>query len=169
MAVNTKKVTGTRDLKFASLDEVLAAAEAIDPATATTLGNWSAAQIVEHVARFMTASREGFPADMKPPLFVRLPIMAVRSLVVSRTPPRGVKLPQQMVDAFIPPADFPWDKAIAHLRAEVEAINSGERFTAPSPLFGKLSHEQWVKLHCRHASMHFGYIIPAEAPASEAA
>jgi len=119
MAVNTKKVTGTRDLKFASLDEVLAAAEAIDPATATTLGNWSAAQIVEHVARFMTASREGFPPELKPPLLVRLPFMLVRGLVVNRKPPRGVKLPQQMVDAFIPPADFPWDKAIAHLRAEV--------------------------------------------------
>ncbi len=169
MAINTKKVTGTRDLRFNSLDEILAEAEVIDPATATTLGNWTAAQIVEHVARFMTASRTGFPADMKPPLFLRVPFTLLRGLVVHRKPPRGVKMPRQMVDAFVPPAETNWDDALSHLRSEVNAINNGERFTRPSPLFGKLSHEQWLKLHCGHAAMHMGYILPAKAAASEAA
>jgi hypothetical protein len=32
--------------------------------------------------------------------------------------------------------------------------------TATSPVLGRLSHEQWVQFHCRHAEMHFSFMHP---------
>lgn len=30
----------------------------------------------------------------------------------------------------------------------------------PNPIFGKMSHEEWIKLHLRHAELHQSFFHP---------
>lgn len=46
------------------------------------------------------------------------------------------------------------------LRRQIQRVQDGERFTQASPIFGKLSHEQWVNLHLKHAELHLGFLDP---------
>ena len=68
----------------------------------------------------------------------------------------GFKLPRRF--AFLQPEPaVSWGQAVDDLRAAVDRAET-HRMTHPSPVFGRLSHEQWVRLHCRHAEMHFGFL-----------
>ena len=33
-----------------------------------------------------------------------------------------------------------------------------ERFTHDSPIFGKLTHEQWITLNAGHATLHLSFL-----------
>ena len=46
------------------------------------------------------------------------------------------------------------------LGAAIERAGS-QRMKHPSPVLGKLSHEQWEQLHCRHAELHLSFLHPA--------
>jgi hypothetical protein len=35
--------------------------------------------------------------------------------------------------------------------------------TAPSPILGTLTHEEWIAMHLRHAELHLGFLIPEQA------
>ena len=59
--IDTTKVTGRRTLHFNSLDEIAADVEMLTKAREIkTLGNWSAGQVVQHVATTMNKSIDGF-------------------------------------------------------------------------------------------------------------
>lgn len=32
--------------------------------------------------------------------------------------------------------------------------------TRPNPVFGVMTHEEWMALHVNHARLHFGFFIP---------
>jgi len=36
--------------------------------------------------------------------------------------------------------------------------------TRPSPLFGPMSYEEWIKLHLRHSELHLSFLIPDSYP-----
>ncbi|MCA9290993.1 MAG: DUF1569 domain-containing protein [Phycisphaerales bacterium] len=156
MTVNTK-TAARRTLHFESLDDLLADVDAAGDAPGST-GNWTAAQNVEHVSRLIGGSFDGF--DAKGPLLIRLLLKVMRGSVLNRPMKPGIKLPANFT-AFVPPADVTWADATAHLRRLVERARAGEQMTHPSPILGAMSNEDWVKLHCRHAEMHFGFIQPA--------
>jgi len=44
------------------------------------------------------------------------------------------------------------------LRSALARLDADEKFTQPSPLLGRLSHEQWVRMQLGHASMHLGFL-----------
>jgi hypothetical protein len=51
MAVETKKVTGRRDISYSSYDELLADAQSVAASdNVKMVGNWSLAQIFQHLA-----------------------------------------------------------------------------------------------------------------------
>ena len=33
----------------------------------------------------------------------------------------------------------------------------------PNPVFGPLTHEQWIQLNLRHAELHLGFLVPQSA------
>ena len=72
--IDTGKVAGRRELHFNSLDDILADVDRLASSREIrTLGNWSAGQIFEHVARVMDKSIDGSeqPAG-RPPLHLPL-------------------------------------------------------------------------------------------------
>jgi hypothetical protein len=45
------------------------------------------------------------------------------------------------------------------LRAAIDRLNR-EPKRAPSPVFGKMTREEWDQLHLRHAELHLSFFVP---------
>lgn len=153
----TKKVTDRRRLSFTSLDDILADVEALDGSAIRTTGNWTAAQIVQHVTDVITLSVDGFGFKLALPL--RVLGRLLRSQALTRPMRPGFNVPHAM-RARLPSDQLPFEQAVASFRQGIGRAKS-ERMTKASPLLGALTHEQWVQLHCRHAEMHLSFVHPA--------
>lgn len=161
-AINTKQVSDRRTVKLATLDDLAAEADRIAQAEATgavrPLGNWSPGQNLQHLARFMTCSIDGFGG--KPPVWLRL-LGRVMRLVFGKKlflnpPPPGMQLPPDL--PFVPDAEVGAAGAAAELRAVIDRVKGGAKFLPASPVLGRLSREQWIELHLRHAEMHLSFV-----------
>lgn len=163
MPIDTTNVTDYRTLKFSSLADVLADAERIAASdragTLRRTGNWTAAQNFNHIAAFMEYPYDGYPAELSnPPWFVRVILKLMKSKYMRGPLPRGVKIPK-IPGGTVGATDGPVDAAVMRLKKAAERLKVAAP-TVPNPVFGPLSHEEWVQLHCRHAELHFGYLHP---------
>lgn len=146
-----------RTVRYSTLDEFLADAEQILSAPHQTIGEWTAGQILEHLARTMNASIDGF--GMKAPWLLRVTIgawMKNSSLIKPLKP--GFKLPKK-ASKFIPAADVSETEALASCQRAVRRLDA-EDPTAPHPMFGNMAREEWIQLHLRHAELHMSFIVP---------
>lgn len=143
-----------RSLRFESLDEIEAEAHRLvahpDP---PTTGNWTPAQSIWHVARYIRASVEGYPTQM--PWLMRKfgPLMKRRTLERGFKP--GWKLPQSTNQHMVADAQTTGEQAIEMMREWVHRSKT-DGFLPQNPILGPMTREDWIALHCRHAEMHFG-------------
>ena len=151
-----------RTLHFDSVNDILRDVEKLNHGEIITTGNWSAAQIVLHINEIIVMSLDGF--TFKAPWVLRVIGRLTRPYFLKRGFKPGFKVPPN-APSLIPPSDTAWTEALEAIRHTVQRIRNGERMTVPSPLFGKLTHEQWEQFHCRHAELHFSFMHPA-TPAS---
>ena len=157
MTVDTATVQGRRKLTFRSFDEVLADAERLVSSPNTKmLGNWPLSQLLTHLASTINGSIDGM--STKAPWFFRLigPVVKRRILKNGMSP--GFKLPKAREANAFPAASSP-QEALGKLRAAVGRLKE-ERMTARHPFFGKLTHEEWTRLHLRHAELHLSFAMP---------
>jgi hypothetical protein len=159
---NTKTVTRRDNVKLGTLDDLLAEADQIAQAeaegTARALGNWSPGQNLQHLAKFMTCSIDGFGGSMPLGLkiFGRLLRLVLGKKMLRSPPPPGLKLPADV--PFGPDAQVSASTGAADLRAVIERVRGGEAFLPASPFLGRLSREQWIELHLRHAELHLSFV-----------
>jgi hypothetical protein len=155
--VDTKAVRGRRKLTFGSFDEVLAdAARLVASPHTRTLGNWPLGQLLTHLALAINRSIDGISARV--PFLVRVLGRLRKGRVMSKGLPPGFNLPADREAAAFPaPASLV--AALETLRAAVGRLRH-ERMTAPHPVFGKLTHEEWATLHLRHAELHLSFAVP---------
>lgn len=161
--IDTKKAE-RRTLKFASIGDLrsdLAAIEAAHSAgTLRFTGNWTPGEIIDHLANLWEFSLDGFPAEINPPFFVKLFCYPMRFLFTNgKTLSPGYQLPKQAA-RIMPRPNCPFDQALARMRRLIDRVDAGERLTKPSPVFGKLSHDQWLRLHFGHCQLHLGFLHP---------
>jgi hypothetical protein len=157
MSVATKTAQGRRELNLRSLDEVVADAEKLVASPNTkTLGNWPLSQLLTHLATMINGSIDGYSA--KAPWFIRLigPFFKGRVLKNKMLP--GFKLPKDVEIGFFPRVSSP-QEALERLRTAVGRLES-ERMTTRHPILGKLTHDQWTRLHLRHAELHLSFAVP---------
>ncbi len=155
--IDTRTVTGRRALHFSALDDILVDAERISSSEhVRTLGNWSAAQIVLHVAMGMEYSIDGVPSRIPAPARWVARLVFKRRFLTRGVPP-GFRVPARSADA-LPAADATMEDAIARLRSAVARLKS-ESARAPHPAIGRLTKEEWEQYHCRHAEMHFSFLV----------
>ncbi len=143
----------------ADLDRIQVAHEA---GTLRTTGNWTAGQICEHCANFMKAAFDGFVDEqgkqVKFPFYLRFLGVALLKPMIGRSHMKpGIKLPAE-AKSMLPEDDREFDRGIELLRAQIARVDAGERMQQASPLFGKLPHDKWVKLHLDHCRLHMGFI-----------
>ncbi len=158
--VDTGKVVGRRELRFESLDEVLAEVERLAAAERAgrlrRLGNWTLGQTLGHLASWAEYSYTGAP--LKAPFFVKW-FLRLRKRKFLYGPMRaGVKIPRVEGGTLATEA-VPLDEGLERMRRVLGRLKS-EAPTAPNVIFGPLSHDEWVALHCRHAELHLGFLVP---------
>jgi len=145
--------------------DILEHVESLKPNELHTSGNWTPAQIVAHVNQLIVMSLDGFHFRLT--WLFRAVMRPLRGYFLKHGLPSGVKFPKG-ADDLAPPEDISWVQAVEQLRAAMRRLEHGERMNQPSPVFGKLTHEQWEQLHCRHAELHFGFMHPASADSTAA-
>ncbi len=155
--VNTKH-SERRTLRFETLSEIAADARTIAEAdragTLRRTGNWSAGQNFDHVGKVMLWSIDGFPARL--PLPMRVIGRLLRNGALTKTMRAGFTLSGS--SSFLMPDTVSTDAGLELLTTQADRVEAGERCTQPSPLFGALTHDQWVQLHCRHAELHLSFL-----------
>lgn len=167
-SVNTRKAP-RRALRFAGLDDLIAELDRIqqahDAGSLRTTGNWTAGQILGHLAAFWQAAIDGFPPEMAPPWAVRVAarLLFRRKAISGATTPAGFKPPRaaRAHMEFGPETTF--EAGMSSLRAQIERTRRGERFAKPSPLLGELTHDEWLRLQLGHCQLHLGFVEIAGA------
>lgn len=168
-AVKTKqerKAAPRRSLRFNSLDDLARDLDAIEAGhragTLDTTGNWTPGENLHHCAKVWAFALDGWPPDAKPPAFVKFIVKTFfrKSAVSGKPAPIGIPFPKGLEDAFGPKPGATFEEGMGAMRRGVERVRSGERFTKDSPLFGHLTHDEWLRLHLGHCAMHLSFLHP---------
>ena len=144
-----------RALSFSDLDEVMPEVDWLLEGHTTT-GHWSLGQICNHLGTWIQCSVEGFPEQA--PWLLRQTVgpMARRRVLDTGVMPEGIKLPEK----YLPNHGL-------DSRAEAEALRATIRFfaahagrLADHPLFGSMSHDEWIRYHAIHCAHHLSFALP---------
>ncbi|MGE5755043.1 MAG: DUF1569 domain-containing protein [Planctomycetaceae bacterium] len=145
-----------RTLTFARLDQVMPDVDRLLEGHETA-GRWSLGMICNHLGSAIQGSIAGFPG--RAPWLVRKTIapFAKRKVLRAGRMGEGVKVPE----AYLP-------KPGLDARAEAEALRAALRLyaahsdpLAEHPLFGRMSRDEWNRLHCIHCAHHLSFVHPA--------
>jgi hypothetical protein len=115
-------------------------------------------QALGHLATWANFAHDGYPTEVRPPLPIRLVLRALRNRMLAGAMPAGVKVgraPGGTVGLDVLPAD----EGLRRFRAAMDRLRQTPP-TITNPVFGKLTHEQWVQLNLRHAELHLGFHVP---------
>jgi hypothetical protein len=156
--VKTSAVRDRRELHFSSMPDIQTDVEYLDSGDPPrTSGNWTAGQVVEHVAKMIQLSIDGFPR-VKLALPLRILGRLLRGRILRDPLRSGLKFPQRF-DFLAPTPGITWEEAVEYFNGIMGRLAT-EKMTGVSPVLGRLSHEQWVCFHCRHAEMHLSFLHP---------
>ncbi|HVX14070.1 MAG TPA: DUF1569 domain-containing protein [Pirellulales bacterium] len=155
--IDTRAVSGRRKLHFDSLDDMVVDAEKLVASAQTKmLGNWPLSQLLTHLAIAINGSIDGISA--RAPWFIRMLAPLIKRRLLKNGMSAGFRLPKKVEPAFFPTADSP-QQALDQLRAAVRRTHT-ERMTARHPVLGKLTHDEWTRLHLRHGELHLSFALP---------
>lgn len=154
---DTKQVKDRRNVKFASVDEILADAEALHRDGYEQLGNWTLGQNCEHLGIAMQMCVKGFP--MKAPLWIRVMRPLIRRSIAKNGMPQGIPLKGDL-EALVPKCQSD-EEGLAIMR-EAMALMKSTDTRHPSPVIGPLDVAGWDRFHCQHAELHLGYLKPKQ-------
>lgn len=130
----------------------------------STVGKMTPTQNIWHVAFLIDSSVNGFPPAFRFPPPYRFIGRLLRSRTLNNPFPEGIKkMPggPDLEAITFPPADTSLQEATEYLYANIALASAPNSMKHPSPLFGKLTHDQWTRLHCLHADLHFSFLHPA--------
>lgn len=153
-----------RDLRFASLDDVVRDAEHLLAAGYDRVGKWDLAQVCGHLSQWLRYQMDGFP---KAPLLMRPafwffrntigPAMGRKAFKAGTMKPGIPTIPQS-----VPPGGGDAAKAVATLRETVSRWLAYTGPLHPSPMFGTMTKDEWVKGHLIHCAHHLSFLLPKE-------
>ncbi len=161
--IKTSKVTDRRALRFGRMEDILRDAEWLNTEAEAgkmlrASGNWTPAQVIDHVAKGIGYSFDGFPSDARPPLPLRVILRMMKSSILHKPTKPGIRLKGRIAKALGPEDGVTWGQAMTRLRHAIGRAGKGERMIAASPILGAMAHEEWIQFHCRHAELHLSFI-----------
>ena len=158
--VDTGKVSTRRKLKFDTIDQVLADVDRLVEAERAgrlgRVGNWSLGQALGHLASWAEYAYAGYPN--KPPFFIVWILRARKQKFIHEPMRAGVKIPGVPGGTFATDP-VPLDEAGGRYRRVLAQLKS-EAPTLVHPIFGRLSHDEWIAINLRHAELHLGFQVP---------
>ena len=149
-----------RNLQLESVDDVIEDVNKIAEADAngslSVTGQWSAGEILSHLSAWIEYAYNGYPIDAPPWLVQKVLKFHLRSILKNGMKP-GVDIPgveggtvgQEKIDC---------DVACQRYLVALNRLASSEETKYPSPAFGKLDKDKFVKLNLRHAELHLSFI-----------
>lgn len=153
-----------RDLRFNTLDDVLAELDRLESSSVQTVGRWSFYQILTHVGSSMDYSITAYPRLM--PVIVRKTVgplafrhMMKKGLMAEGAPNPDAPREREEGDAVA---------AMQNLRSAIERFRRHTGDVAVHPFFGVLSKEDYTRLHAYHASLHLSFAHPDDTVARQA-
>ncbi len=139
MAVNTAKSKEYRELRFETIDQLLAEIDHILKAHHAgklhQFGNWSPGQIMSHLAAWIEYGYVGYPVAT-PPWIMRLLLRMMAKRYITKGMPRGIRIPG-IKDGTVGQEDAPIEEAAERLRKALAKLRNGEKCTFDSPAFGR--------------------------------
>lgn len=160
--IDTAKVTGRRQIRFASIPDLAVEIDRIVAAEKAgrlgRVGNWTAGQIFGHLAKWIEMSYQGFP--FRVPGLVRFFIGFSRNKILRDGFKPGTHLPKKTLDKVGAYQDMPVEEGALRLKRALARLKAGEIPPHESPAFGKLSLQEWVQLQLRHAELHLSFLHP---------
>ena len=145
-----------RPLDFQDLEQVLLDVRHLSADGYDRLGTWTLGQVCDHLAIFFRGSLEGFTQKVPWLIRVLLGRMLFRHIIRRRGMGEGIKVPRSFL-----PGDAGDDAASAEQLVElIERFRTHAGEYEPSPLFGRLSRDEWTQLHLIHCSHHLSFLIP---------
>jgi hypothetical protein len=154
------KTSGWNPRDYQSIEDLRAELDRFEQAQASgTLhanGGWSPGQILEHCAKLMRFSFDGFEASA--PWFIKaVGVLVFKPMLGKSHMKPGIKLPAKAA-SLLPREQVPFEEGLAAMRTQLGRIEAGEKMTQASPVLGKMTHEKWVLLHLDHCRLHFGFL-----------
>lgn len=157
--VNTKAVRNRRDVShLKTLSDVVSDAQRLARAEQElrlrALGNWSLGQACNHLAVWIEFAYDGVPPPA-PPFILKLIGKLLKGMFIRGNMPAGVRMGgvEGGTHGCEPTVT---DKGLARLIAAAERLQR-EVPTLPNPVFGTLTHEEWIALHVNHAKLHLSF------------
>ena len=147
-----------RQLHFETLEDVLAEAERVTTRPYCEVGNWTAGQIVYHLAEAIHKSFDGY--ELLAPQEQRQNVSRRREGFLRDGFPPGFKLEGDLA-RYTPPPEAVLEKAMERLRVAVARARD-ETMDKVHPFLDRMDHEQWTEFHCRHAELHLGFLCPTD-------
>ncbi|WP_145422308.1 DUF1569 domain-containing protein [Planctomycetes bacterium K23_9] len=144
-------------MRFADLDEAVRDAQHLLESGYVRQGNWSLAQVCQHLRLVQDPSVDGYPGWMSLFAFLR-PAMRRWLLpkLLSGDSPRGIRTASLFV-----PADGLVDEVEVNAFAKsVARLKSYDGQYTPHPAFGRLPRARILQIHSCHAAHHLRFLIP---------
>lgn len=160
--IDTRRVQGRRTLAFVSLHDVVSEAHRLAAlereGRLRALGNWPLGTALNHVAAWAEYPFDGFaPEVANPPWFVKWPLRLMKSKLMTRPLPAGMRIPGIPAGTTaVEPG--PTDPALARLERAFDRLDRTAP-TMPNPVLGLLTHEEWKTMHRKHAAHHLGFYV----------
>ena len=148
-----------REIVYGTLQDFLDDVQRLIDVEVTTLGNWSFAQILEHLARAIDSSIDGF--SFRSNWLVRtLAAAFVKNRLLTTKMKPGVNLPRR-ASSYLPEPEIELRNACEHLEAAAQRLLTTPP-TALHPYLGRMSDREWLALHLRHAELHMSFVVPRD-------
>lgn len=146
-----------RKLKFTALEQVAVDVDLLHRAGYGRVGNWTLAQVCDHLTKFMVMSLDGFPVKMPWPIRAVMGPYFLKPLTLwSEWIPAGVQGPAVMMPTA-PPGEA---QAVERCKQALLRVQEFAGSFHPSPLFGEMTPGQWRKIHLIHAAHHLSFLLP---------
>jgi len=156
--VKTANVQNRRKLHFETLDDLLEDARSMANQETRCLGNWSEAQIFDHLAIALNAAIDG--VDFKPPFFFKVIGPFLKGWMINSPMKPGFRIKGEGEKFFRPDPNLSKQEAFAKLESAVKRCQETDE-RAPNVVLGKWTTDEANKFHLRHAEMHLSFIVPA--------
>ena len=150
-------VSQRRESVYGTLQDFLDDVRQLAEIEVTTVGNWSFAQILEHLARAIDSSIDGF--SFRSHWLVRtLAAAFLKNRLLTTKMKPGVNLPRR-ASSYLPEPEVELHDAREHLEAAAQRLLTTAP-TARHPYLGRMSDREWLALHLRHAELHMSFVLP---------
>lgn len=155
-----------RVLHFDSIDQALAEVDRLIAAEREDrldrAGTWTLGQTLGHLATWIDFSFDGYPGSIDPPPLLRVLVKLFKRRVLTKGMIPGMRI-GRVPGGTLGIDVLSTEEGASRFRASFARLRSTPP-TLNNPIFGPLTHEQWIQLNLRHAELHLGFLIPRDVP-----